>query len=139
MSSRSAGATARWLQAAGIVVVSTLGAAAVWTTVPLIQTAFLGGWSMVHTTEQAAAEVARVAPRGPFELQTTGGHSSLLSFAVETGAGYLLHAGGYEPRFQGLTANDFGSWTRAAPGQPIVTVHLTNSLPVRVTGLTVSR
>ncbi len=133
------GTTARCSQAAGIVAVSTLGAAAVWTNVPLTQTAFLGGWSMVHTTEQAAAVVARVAPQGPFELQTTGGHSNLLSFAVETGAGYLLHVGGYQPRFQGLTANDFGSWTRSAPGQPIVTVHLTNVLPVRVAGVTVSR
>ena len=83
--------------------------------------------------------MARVAPPGPFELQTTGGHSSLLSFAVETGTGYLLHVDGYQPRFVGLTAEDFGSWTTAARGQPIVTVHLTNGLPVAVSGVTVSK
>jgi len=131
--------TARWARAVGIAGVGILGASALWTDVPLTGSAFLGGWSMVHTTEQAAADVARVAPPGPFELQTTGGHYSLLSFAILTGAGYLLHVDGYQPRFVGLTAEDFGSWTTATPGQPIVTVHLTNGLPVVVSGVTVSK
>jgi hypothetical protein len=84
-----------------------------------------GGWPTIAATQRAASAVEHVAPREPFLLRVRGGPATLAGFAFTGGTAYELRTAGYEPRFRRGTATiNFGSWTAARPGLPVVTIYL---------------
>jgi hypothetical protein len=107
-------------------VLAGLSVHSIVTDVPLAATTYptTERWSTVHTSERAAAAVARVAPRGPFTLRIQGGTVPSITFATLTGATYQLRSEGLDPYVRGEAVLYFGGWTRAQPWMPTVTIHL---------------
>jgi len=81
----------------------------------------LSGWPAVQAADLASEAAARVAPQGPFRLETDGPWNAF-TFAVETGVAYQLVTRGLDPRPS--TAVGYPTFGSPPPNAPSVVIVL---------------